>query len=159
VVMDTLEAGGRDLTKSNVLVLSLESVRTGKICGGLIAAPPHRLIRLYASDWAEALRTQVVKLEALGVDANYRGLGGGSLLVQEAMERFREASYRWMYGQFDKDLQLTDFYSKLGFNVHPAGVGIRIPENLVPGYFGIRSVPSDQWFEQALPSSGIKPVN
>jgi hypothetical protein len=66
VVMDALEAGGRDLTRSNVLVLSLESVRTGKICGGLIAAPPHRLIRLYASDWAEALRTQVVKLEALG---------------------------------------------------------------------------------------------
>jgi hypothetical protein len=49
VVMDALHAGRRDLTWSKILVLSLEAVRTGKVCGGLIAAPPHRLIRLYLS--------------------------------------------------------------------------------------------------------------
>jgi hypothetical protein len=84
--MDALDAGGRELTRSMVLVLSLESVRTGKVCGGLIAEPPHRLIRLYLSDRAEAVATQVVKLEAVGVDPKQRGLGGGSLLVREAIK-------------------------------------------------------------------------
>jgi GNAT superfamily N-acetyltransferase len=150
VVMEALRAGGRDLTLSNILVLSLEAVRTGKVCGGLIAAPPHRLIRLYLSDRSEAVRERVVKLEALGVDPNHRGQGGGSLMVQEAIKRFREASYRWMYGQFETDRRLTHFYSQLGFNVHPPGIGIDFPERLGLGPFTIRSVPNDQLFEQVL---------
>jgi hypothetical protein len=54
---------------------------------------------------------------------------------------------------------LTGFYSNLGFKVHPAGMGMRIPKNLGLGHFVLHSVPSDQWFEQALQPSGVKPAN
>jgi hypothetical protein len=64
-----------------------------------------------------------------------------------------------MYGQFDADRQLTDFYSKLGFNVHPVGAAIGIPKDLGLASSMLGSLPNDQWFEQALQPSGIKPAS
>ena len=134
-VMDALDAG--ELSKSNVLALSLEEVRTGRLCGGLIAAPPNRFIRKYLPDPAQAdqVASQVVKLEGVGVDPAYRGQGGGSLLIREAIRRFSGGLSRWMYGQFDTSRQLTNFYSQLGFTVHPAGQRMRGPQHLGPRLF------------------------
>jgi GNAT superfamily N-acetyltransferase len=149
-VMDALDAG--ELSKSNVLALSLEMARTGRVCGGLIAAPPNRYIRKYLPDPAQAHKavSQVVKLEAVGVDPAYRRQGGGSLLIREAIGRFSRGSSRWMYGQFDTSRQLTNFYSQLGFTVHPPGQRMRGPEYLGLGYFRLEGIPTDQWFEQIL---------
>jgi hypothetical protein len=64
-----------------------------------------------------------------------------------------------MFGQFETDHHLTYFYTKLGFNIHPAGVSMIFPENLGLGYCGVAGVPTEQWFEQALQSSGVKSAN
>jgi GNAT superfamily N-acetyltransferase len=156
--MDALNAGRSEL-HPNVLVLCLESMVTRKVCGGLIAGPPWRLIRRALADREEAAAAQVVKLQAVGVDHAYRGLGAGSVLVREAIGAFREVSYRWMYGQFETDRHLTDFYTKLGFTVHPAGVPLIFPEDLGLGYCEVAGFPSEQMFEQTLQPSSARSAN
>ena len=55
-----------------------------------------------------------------------------------------------MYGQFEAHRQLTHIYSKLGFNVHPAGQIMSGPEDLELGDFNVCGESIDQWFEQVV---------
>lgn len=147
--MDSLDHGTM-LTSGGFLelVLVAEDRSSGDVVGMLLAGPPHHFFEAYPAEMRPVVAQLVVKLSGIAVAPERQHEGIGTKLVRRAVGEFRRAEYRWMYGQFAHQRNLTDFYKRLGFTVHPAGKDLTAPREL--GTVQLACQPGEHWFDQTL---------
>ncbi len=109
--MDSLDQGTM-LTSGGFLelVLVAEDRSSGDVVGMLLAGPPHHFFEAYPAELRPVVAQLVVKLSGIAVAPERQHEGIGTKLVRRAVGEFRRAEYRWMYGQFAHQRNLTEFY-------------------------------------------------
>ncbi len=147
--MDILDQGTM-LTSGGFLelVLVAEDRSSGDVVGMLLAGPPHHFFEAYPAELRPVVAQLVVKLSGIAVAPERQQEGIGTKLVRRAVGEFRRAEYRWMYGQFAQQRNLTEFYKRLGFTVHPAGKDLTAPREL--GATQLTCQSGEHWFDQTL---------
>ncbi len=147
--MDSLDQGTM-LTSGGFLelVLVAEARSSGDVVGMLLAGPRHHFFEAYPAELRPVVAQLVVKLSGIAVAPERQQEGIGTKLVRRAVGEFRRAEYRWMYGQFAQQRNLTEFYKRLGFTVHPAGKDLTAPREL--GATQLTCQPGEHWFDQTL---------
>jgi GNAT superfamily N-acetyltransferase len=110
-------------TVSLTLVATDEQDRT---VGVLSATAPGTLIDMamnngYTADKAMALSLFVAKIHGLAVAEHARGQGIAATLLKRTWQVHQQLGYMLLYGSYEADRDLADFYTRCGWTPHAPG--------------------------------------
>ncbi|MFJ9967243.1 GNAT family N-acetyltransferase [Streptomyces avermitilis] len=110
-------------TVSLTLVATDEQDRT---VGVLCATAPGTLIDMalnngYTADKAMALSLFVAKIRGLAVAEHARGQGIAATLLKRTWQVHQQFGYMLLYGSYEADRDLADFYIRCGYTAHAPG--------------------------------------
>jgi ribosomal protein S18 acetylase RimI-like enzyme len=100
-----------------------------EVVGAMLAMPPfeflaHMTMAGVPFPVALSYAIHIVKLCSLGIDEKARNAGIGSALVTYCTDIYFELGYGLAFGQIRQRSGLETYYSRLGFEVLPAGQGV-----------------------------------
>lgn len=105
----------------------------GQVIGAAVVTPPasfmEQLVDLRSTQglaYAVVLTATVAKLHGLAVADHAEGQGVGAALSDSMWKVYSALGIKILYGAFETDRNLSAFYAKCGYTVHPEGEGVSL---------------------------------
>ncbi|WP_424893421.1 GNAT family N-acetyltransferase [Streptomyces sp. XH2] len=122
--------------------------------GVLSATAPGTVIEMamnngFSSEKAMALSLFIAKVHGLAVAEHARGQGIAATLLKRTWQVYQQLGYFLLYGSFEADRNLADFYSRCGYTVHAPGESFPLDRVALP--FGLNAGDDQRMFTRWRP--------